>query len=114
MKKKTPPPPKSTDRRSQSEFPLNIPTKPSMGTSVGKPLMEGISFGTGSAIGRHLVDSIMSPKPIEQRNVEMDWCKRLLNSYEKCAIDNINTDDCENLQKVIIEYNCNSVSRRQS
>lgn len=106
MNKKTPPPPNPKYRISQSQIPLNIPTKPSMGVSMGKPLMEGISLGAGSAIGRHLVDSIMLPKPMEPHNVKLDWCKMLKNSYEKCLTDNIDVDSCENMQKMLIKHNC--------
>lgn len=102
MKKKTPPPPKP------QQIPLNIPTKPSMGASVGKSIMDGISLGTGSAIGRHLVDTIMipKPKPIEPPEVKLDWCTLLKRSYDRCLKENADVDSCENMRIMIVNNQC--------
>lgn len=101
MKNKTPPPPKS-----------NIPTKQSMGSSVGTMIAEGISFGTGSAIGRNVVDTIMKPnktdsdiKELQVHDVKLDWCELLKDSYNTCIKDP-NTESCLPIKLMMIKHGC--------
>ena len=100
MKNKTPPP-KS-----------NIPTKQSMGTSVGTWVAEGISLGTGSAIGRNVIDSIMKPnnidldsKELQIHNVKLDWCELLKDSYNTCIKDP-NQESCLPIKLLMIKHGC--------
>ena len=108
--KKRPPPPKSNIYIPSPPpyMPNNIPTKQSMGSSIGRSVMEGMALGTGSAIGRNIVDKIMKPnvKPFEPQELKLDWCTLLKKSYDRCLKENPDVDTCENMQKMILNNRC--------
>lgn len=93
-------------------FKPNIPTKQSMGTSVGTWVAEGISLGTGSAIGRNVIYSIMKPnkidldsKELQIHNVKLDWCELLKDSYNTCIKDP-NHESCLPIKLLMIKHGC--------
>lgn len=64
-----PPPPKNsakTQTSTQIYPPISIPTP-----SLGRTLMEGMAFGTGSAVARKTVDAFMQPSIQEKKDIEI-------------------------------------------
>lgn len=59
-----PPPPKNSAK--QVHPPISIPTP-----SLGRTLMEGMAFGTGSAVARKTVDAFMQPSIQEKKDIEI-------------------------------------------
>lgn len=58
-----PPPPKNSAK--QVHPPISMPTP-----SLGRTLMEGMAFGTGSAVARKTVDAFMQPSIQEKKDIE--------------------------------------------
>ncbi len=97
FKKKTNPPP-----------PRIIPRKQNNG--LMKTIFEGMTFGLGSSLGHRATDVIFGPRTInvetnqKTESQQIDICKDLKESYEKCLTDG---KDCTNLIELLVKAKCN-------
>ena len=84
----TPPPP------SLSIPKLTIPSNSS--PSLGRTMMEGFAFGTGSSVARTITQPLFEKKPSHDGGDDdgmRDWCKTLKNEMLKC----VNANDYKDL-----------------
>ena len=103
--KRTPPPP-AQQKQNGKIMAINTP-------SLGRTFMEGISLGTGSALGHRMMDIVFGPRnvqvsvpssnPVSSNNE--DLCKSIKEKYEMCLLNNIS--NCNDLSDLMIKYNCN-------
>lgn len=99
--KRSPPPP-AKQKQNGKIMAINTP-------SLGRTFMEGISLGTGSALGHRVMDGIFGPRNVEvsvpSSSSNEDFCKSIEEKYEMCLLNNIS--NCNELSDLMIKYNCN-------
>lgn len=100
--KRTPPPP--AQKQNGKIMAINTP-------SLGRTFMDGISLGTGSALGHRAMDIVFGPRNMQvavpsTTNTSTDeFCKTLKEKYEICLMNNIT--QCTELNDLLKKYNCN-------
>lgn len=100
--KSTPPPP--AQKQNGKIMAINTP-------SLGRTFMDGISLGTGSALGHRAMDIVFGPRntqvsiPSTTNTSNDELCKTIKEKYEMCLINNIS--NCNDLSDLLIKYNCN-------
>lgn len=102
--KRSPPPP-AKQKQNGKIMAINTP-------SLGRTFMEGISLGTGSALGHRVMDGIFGPRNVQvsvpsssPTSSNEDFCKTIKEKYEMCLLNNIS--NCNELSDLMIKYNCN-------
>lgn len=101
--KRTPPPP-AQQKQNGKIMAINTP-------SLGRTFMEGISLGTGSALGHRAMDIVFGPRNMQVSvpttpNTSTDkFCNSLKEKYEMCLMNNIT--NCSELNELMVKYNCN-------
>ena len=94
---KRPPPPLSisyqnTKSTTSTSLPVNIKNKPSLGTTM----IEGFAFGSGSSLGRSMIDSVfMNRERGTEKGIDCIDMKEKLN---KCIFSE--KEDCNNIRSL--------------
>lgn len=95
-KRSNPPPPKIVNKKQNN--------------GIMPMIFEGITFGLGSSIGHRATDVIFGPRTInvgtneKSQSDQVNICKELKESYEKCLNDG---KDCTNLIELLVKAKCN-------
>ena len=95
-KKSNPPPPRIINKKQNN--------------GLMSTIFEGMTFGLGSSLGHRATDVIFGPRTInletneKSQSQQLDICKDLKESYEKCLNDG---KDCTNLIELLVKAKCN-------
>jgi hypothetical protein len=105
-----PPPPMNTYT---NHYPQVQITKPQLQSSFLGTMAEGFSFGVGSSVARHAVDSIFSSATLTHSHPppqlpEPEKAEKMIKLYNDCMLKATSPDDIEKCEK----YNIHNSSQR--